>query len=55
MKEELSSEIVSSHQESVDSRKEKIDKKRKIRKEKVQSTLIDFSDLKSIDTKKLTR
>lgn len=44
-----------SSQENSENKKHSIDKKRKIRKDKLQATGIDYSDLRSIDTKKLTR
>lgn len=55
MKEEASSELVFNSQETSENKKHNIDKKRKIRKDKLQSTVIDYSDLRNIDTKKLTR
>jgi hypothetical protein len=54
MREELVSESHSCSSDNHESRKEKIEKKRQIRKNKTQTPL-EYVDLKSIDTSKLTR
>ena len=55
MKEQESIETPADILSEDENKKLPLEKKRKIRKEKVQLHVIDYSDVRNIDTKKLTR